>query len=612
MKPLAKRAHNSKDKIVRSILWTFHIFFLFISCKSEQTPDLEKFDNRLQPDIRIEGESLWNIEDRMKYYGTPGVSIAIIKDFKIHQLKTYGVTDTKTNEPVKESTIFRIGSISKPVSAYAALKMVEQGKLSLDSPVNDYLKSWKIPSNEFTQQTPVTLRQILSHTAGFNIGGGGGYETPPFPTLLDVLDGKPPATNDPIRVVEPPNTRHKYSGGGYAVMQQLIMDVEGMSFDSIVNNLVFEPLDMRSSTCLSIPLPEKFDEAAATGHLENGEAILGKSWYKAMLAPSGLWCTAEDVAKFIIDIQKTLKDDSGKVISQDMANIMSEPYLSDFYGLGIMSQIKEGEEYLYHNGASPGFTARMWLHKKDGYGVIVMQNAMKVSLLEEIERSIADTYNWKGFLNSTYKKVLIDEKEFERINGRYNVAYDKLFRIFKENEKLFIKYQESPKTELIRVSDSTYVRRDRTYKYSFKRDPVNDEFYTIITLDNGREFKYSRLSKNESFASEFIDNGDFDQAFNAYQNLIDNEAEMKETIMNRLVDWGVNIVHKEQEYEKGISIVLLSTKLFPESPSVWSNLAWVYNEAGDTQQAIKFYKKSLEIDPDNTFAKQELIRLSNL
>ena len=130
---------------------------------------IKSVESNLIAPVFIEGDSTCTIEERMAHYGVPGVSIAVIKDFKIEWLKAYGVMDRDTKEPVTTTTLFQAGSISKPVSAYAALKLVEQNKISLDSNINDYLKSWKLPDNDFTKNKKVTLKHLLSHSAGTTV-----------------------------------------------------------------------------------------------------------------------------------------------------------------------------------------------------------------------------------------------------------------------------------------------------------------------------------------------------------------------------------------------------------------------------------------------------------
>src|SRR5262249_54006007 len=139
--------------------------------------------------------------ERMAHYRVPGMSIALVQDDRILLTREYGVVDTTTKQPVTRQTRFLAGSISKPVAALAALRLVERGKLTLDGDMNDVLVSWKIPANDFTRQERVTLRRILSHSAGFTVGGFPGYEVDAkIPSLQEILDGKRPANTGPIKV----------------------------------------------------------------------------------------------------------------------------------------------------------------------------------------------------------------------------------------------------------------------------------------------------------------------------------------------------------------------------------------------------------------------------
>ena len=123
----------------------------------------------------IEGDKTWTLEERMKFYKVEGVSVAVIRDNKIEWAKGYGLADTESRQPVTTSTLFQAASVSKPVAAMGALVLVEDGKLSLDGDVNKFLKSWKVPANEYTAKAPVTLEGLLSHTAGLTVHGFPGY-----------------------------------------------------------------------------------------------------------------------------------------------------------------------------------------------------------------------------------------------------------------------------------------------------------------------------------------------------------------------------------------------------------------------------------------------------
>ena len=234
-----------------------------------------KVEFGLQSRLQIGGEPLatWSIAERMAFYKVPGVSIAVIKDGKIAWAKGYGVLEAGKPQLVDTQSLFQAASISKPTATIAALRLVEQGKLSLDAPINDALKSWKIPENEFTRKSPVTLPHILSHGAGFTVHGFPGYAAgAPVPTVQQVLDGAKPANTPAIRIDKLPGASWRYSGGGYTVMQLAMMEAAGKDFVALTDELVLRPAGMTRSTYAQ-PLPETSRSNAATAHLQNGSAV---------------------------------------------------------------------------------------------------------------------------------------------------------------------------------------------------------------------------------------------------------------------------------------------------------------------------------------------------
>jgi CubicO group peptidase (beta-lactamase class C family) len=200
--------------------------------------------------IKDDPSAKMNLAERMKYYKVPGVSIAVINNGVIEWAKGYGVREYGTNFPVTVETLFQAASISKPIAAMASLRLVEKGKLNLDEDVNKKLVSWKMPENEFTKTEKVTLRGLLTHNAGLSVSGFPGYptHTNPLPTVLQVLDGSPPANTKPVRVIRIPGTQWSYSGGGITVMQQLLMDVSGKPFPALMKEAVLNKLKMKNST----------------------------------------------------------------------------------------------------------------------------------------------------------------------------------------------------------------------------------------------------------------------------------------------------------------------------------------------------------------------------
>ncbi|HWC60720.1 MAG TPA: serine hydrolase domain-containing protein [Verrucomicrobiae bacterium] len=323
-----------------------------------------------------------------------GLSLAVIDDSKIVKEQAYGFTENDTGHSVTSATLFQAGSISKPLAAMAALHLVEAGKLSLDEDVNSQLRTWKIPENEFTNARKVTLRDILSHSAGLTVHGFAGYPiSKAVPTLTEILDGTGCSNSSPIRVAAIPGTQAKYSGGGYTVLQQLLIDVTSQPFPEFMRDAVLKPLNMTAST-FQQPLPPEMSSAAATGHEPGGKAVTGRWYVYPQMAAAGLWTTASDLARFIIGIQEALTGRSNRVISQSMARLMLTRQ-KDNLGLGVFLEGEEKKLRFYHSGRTRGFDSLLMAYADRGKGLIILSNANNDSgAFRNIVKIVAKEYRW--------------------------------------------------------------------------------------------------------------------------------------------------------------------------------------------------------------------------
>jgi len=310
----------------------------------------------------------------MKEHHITGVSLAIIENGQISKAQGYGFTDKSRAIPVTTSTLFQAGSVSKPVAALGALRLVEDGRLSLDEDVNRWLKQWKVPENDYTKDEKVTLRRILSHSAGLTVHGFPGYAVgASMPTLVEILDGTKPANTAAIRVDVVPGSTSRYSGGGYTVMQQMMIDVTGKPFPEFMQETVLTPLRMAAST-YEQPLPKNKVAAAATGYYANGKQVEGKWHIYPEMAAAGLWTTASDLARFAIGIQQALAGKSNPVISQSMTRqILTVQKGGSGLGLGLEGSGKTLR--FSHGGRDEGFDAFMMAYAESGQGVVIMINA---------------------------------------------------------------------------------------------------------------------------------------------------------------------------------------------------------------------------------------------
>ncbi len=367
---------------------------------------IERVENGLGPAIRIKGGPTRSLQERMKDYGVPGLAVAVFDNYHIEWVKGYGVTDAAGGGSVTEETLFQAASISKPVAAAVALRYVQDGLLDLDENVNVKLRSWKVPENDFTKNEKVTVRRILSHTAGLTVSGFRGYaEGEPVPNILQVLDGLPPANSDSIRVDVTPGTIYRYSGGGYTVLQLLIEDVTGRPLGTITSELVFEPLGMANST-FEKPVPEALLTKTSPGHRRDGSSFRGHWFLDHGSTCCGLWTTPEDLARFGIGIQKSLAGEPNSILSADIAHLMITPQPPGRAGLGMSLEQQNGNVYFSHSGGNPGFSCLLVASAEGGRGAAVMTNSDAGGLLcREIVQSVADAYDWPGYAVLEFESI---------------------------------------------------------------------------------------------------------------------------------------------------------------------------------------------------------------
>jgi CubicO group peptidase (beta-lactamase class C family) len=271
--------------------------------------------------------------------------------------------------------------------------MVEQGKLALDENVNDKLKTWKVPDNEFTQAEKVTLRRLMSHTGGLTVHGFPGYDVDAsLPTLVQVLNGEKPTNTAPVRVDFVPGTKLRYSGGGVTIEQLLMTDVSGKPFPALLRETVFDKIGMTDSS-YEQPLPQTRVSVTAGGTYRDGREVHGKWHIYPEMAAAGLWTTPTDLAHFAIEIALSKNGKSNRILSQKMTNEMLTPVLEEA-GLGFFLD-KQNPGQFGHNGADEGFQALLTMNAETGKGLVIMANSDNgIAVGDLLLRSVAREYAW--------------------------------------------------------------------------------------------------------------------------------------------------------------------------------------------------------------------------
>ena len=348
-----------------------------------------------QPTATAPNDSL-TIDLLMKRLNVPGLSVTVIKDFRIHWAKSYGVADATSGRKVVLSTPFQAASISKPVTAMAALRLVQEKRLSLDGDINEVLRSWKVPVSDLNRTNPVTARSLFSHTSGADDGFGfPGYDPGvPVPTMPQLLNGQSPSNVKAVLFARPPFQAFKYSGGGLSLMQLALTDLTKKPFAEFMQSTVLGPLGMTESS-YEQPPNAAFAERVARAHGPQGQRRDAPFHVYPEQAAAGLWTTPSDLAKFVIEVQKASLGSDGKVLSQALAKEMITPVGVGPFGVGLTIE-KRGEGwYFSHGGSNWGFRADIVGHVRKGYGIVVMTNGDAGGfLIREIENRVAAAYRW--------------------------------------------------------------------------------------------------------------------------------------------------------------------------------------------------------------------------
>lgn len=399
------------------------LFILCISCNApKETPEYDldariaRIENGLQPSLQIEGEEVptYNINERLKELGIPGLSMAMVVDGEIEWARAYGLADVSENRAVDTATLFLAGSISKPVAALRAHQLVEQGTFDLDGNVNDYLVSWQLPDNQFTETEKVTLRRILNHTAGLTVWGFPGYDNgDTIPTVPEVLDGI--GNTDSVRVFKEPGESWMYSGGGYTIMQLMITDTEGASFPETMQANVLNPLGMTRSTYEN-PLPAIYHDIAATGYRSDGEAVEGNWPIYPEMAAAGLWTTPSQLIHYAIEIQKIQQNEEDGLLTHATVAEMLTPGMNN-HGLGP----SVGDYTFGHGGADEGFRAQLTAWNDTPTALVVMVNSDNGKIIRELQLAIANEYNLHGIEPNIKKVVAFSSDELAKYVGRYEI-----------------------------------------------------------------------------------------------------------------------------------------------------------------------------------------------
>jgi CubicO group peptidase (beta-lactamase class C family) len=466
------------------------ILLILTSCSAQSEKDKKLLDERisriekgLQSNLQIQyGDSIniqyYNIEDRMKELSIPGLSIAVMNNGVIEWAKGYGMADSSENRKVTTKTLFQAGSISKPIAATRALQLAEKGKINLDANVNDYLTSWKLPDNEFTEKEKATTRRLMTHSAGLTVHGFPGYSrSDKIPSVVDVLSGK--GNTGPVSIFRKPGERWKYSGGGYTILQLIITDIEQKKFPVIMQEQVLNPLGMTSSTYTN-PLPKKYHNLAAAGYYSDGTEVEGNWHVYPEMAAAGLWTTPSQLVLWTKEIQQISQTQKDGLLKAQTVNEMLTEYRGN-QGLGPYVL----EHTFGHGGADEGFRADLMAWKEHPISVAIMVNSDNGSkIMQEIFLSIAKEYNLPGI--EPRRRIVKEQSpnQLERFVGKYRFPENGDANIIIKDNGLEFSGNlfSSESIFLLPETDSIFFNKKSGtyYEFLFEENSVTDVKFSIF------------------------------------------------------------------------------------------------------------------------------------
>jgi len=461
----------------------------------------------LEPDAAPPG---WSLQERMAHYKVPGVAVAVLKNGRVVAAAGYGVREAGTHDVVDADTLFSVGSISKVVAAATTLRLVADGRLDLDRDVGAYLKSWRVPSMPELSHPNVTLRMLMSHTAGFGVHGFKDYEPDePLPSIVQTLNGTPPAKNGPVRLTFEPGTRMRYSGGGTTVEQMVIEDLAGAPFESVAGEQVLAPLGMRRSTFVN-PLPEATTNVAKAHDRGGAAAALPRGWQSfPERAASGLWTSANELGAFAGALIRSYQGRSDFLPQTLAVQMMTEVWPS-IHGLGPRLGGEGAARVFNHGGANDSYRAWIEGYLETGDGFVILTNGTGGgSLIPEIRNALSDAIG--GGTNPPVRALRLDLSTpfYADYAGMYRLdesmppdlfghlgadfAFDALAVEVVDGAIKITEPAEEPETfELWPLSPSRFVRPGDF-------DPLRYEFHRsahgtvhLLTVDRGSSRLYYR------------------------------------------------------------------------------------------------------------------------
>ncbi len=532
-------------------------------------------------------------EQILKEHKLTGISVAIVDDYEIIHAETAGLKEFGTNDKIDTDTAFSTASISKAVTGVIAAMLAEQGVLDLDTPVSKYLKRWQLPSSEFTKNKPITLRHLLTHTAGTSQSGFADfYPGDDIPTILESLNGVKLRNYDkPIEVMWAPETRFKYSGGGFVVAQVAIEDTTGKTLAQLADEMLFQPLGMKNSSMEQVGHPNFPKNVAKAHNLDQKLIGPGGVLINPQIAAGGLWSSTVDMAKLVIDMQKALAGKPSAVISPWVAHEttrLQTLHKAGGWSLGWARNQPEGNiDWFSHLGYNTGIGGAVLASMEGGKAIIAFGNGVHRARVPAIDAVIKDTINvlgWKKTITASQDKPTAEMIKnmvgtYQNLNQGYWSPFHEVISIKEKDGGLVLQNSigRRPSKELIYVGEGKFrIDQLSNAEISFQINPADNTPHIAFTRGSSNLVSYpmKQISETAPLPFEVAASGTYQQTLTAYKAW--QESTPKSSLLSAR------------------NLILAGKHTLSE---------------GNTSGASNFFKICLALHPDNKTAKDLLASL---
>jgi len=409
---------------------------------------------------------IW-IGEQLAYNGIPGVALAVVHDQEMVWSAAYGFRDLEKKDPLEPTTPFRIGSVSKIFTSTAIMQLRDQGKLRLDEPVSTYLQ-WFSLQSDFPDEPPITVRNLLTHTAGLPREGAFPYwTTHDFPTREEFRAAVPEQS-----AVFPPYATYKYSNLGMALLGEIVVAVSGEDYPSYVQKHIFDPLGMDASTVF--PSEEKRAEMATPYMIKrpDGSRNIHTYYSTGAIAPAAeIVSTVEDMAKFAtLHLHTSDATVLERVLKASTVREMQRPHWvysswSGGRGLGFGISRREGKTTVSHGGWIGGNRAHLLLVPSEKIAVLAMTNADDASPY---------TFSYEAY--DLLGPVIARTSKKETPTATFDPAWERFVGVYSD--------PWGWKEEVMILSGKLVM-----YSYSYPPDEDADSGITPLTWVEGNRFR---------------------------------------------------------------------------------------------------------------------------